>query len=67
MSKFTVSLNEDLDKLHMRTNADPVHTLIFSHTSLTEYSISLQGDAKSAAGDTNSYYSQRTSGQLCKL
>jgi len=57
MSMFTVSLNEDLDKLHMRANAGPVHTLIFRQTNLTEYSRSLQGDAESASGDMNSYYS----------
>jgi len=67
MSMFTVSLNEDLDKLHMRVNAGPVHTLIFRQTNLTEYSRSLQGDAESASGDLNSYYSQRTIGKLYKV
>ena len=67
MSMFTVRLNEDLDKLYMRANARPVHTLIFRRTNLTECSRSLQGDAESASGDMNSYYLQRISGQLYKV
>jgi hypothetical protein len=67
MGTFTVSLNEDLDKLYMRANVRPVHPLILRHTNLTQYSRSLKGDAESASGDMNSYYSQRTSGQLYKV